>query len=92
MSAAAVTGGEETARRRRVRRFGFGLLLVVVLLLGATVGYVELFGHVLRDPNLPPTVTSSANPRVLLFEILLAAALLVGLTAFVVVIRRRSSP
>lgn len=83
------TGGEE-ARRRRVRRFGLGLLLVVVLLVGAAVGYVELFGKVLRDPSLPPTVTSSSNPRVLLFELLLVAALVVGITAVVFTKRRRS--
>jgi len=74
-------GEEEAARRRRVRRFGIGLLIAVLLLVAASVGYVLLFRDVLRDPELPPTVTSPANPRVLRFELGLTAAAVAGVVA-----------
>jgi len=74
-----------------VRRFGLGLALLVAALVAFTVGYVELFGRVLRDPNRPPTPTSAAQPRVLVFEYALAAVIVVAaLTAFLLWRRRRN--
>lgn len=68
----------DAGQRRRVRRFFLGLLLIVLLLVVATFGYVELYGHVLRDPNVPPGARS-LNPKVVAFEIGLGVALAVGL-------------
>jgi hypothetical protein len=56
--------------RRRVRRFAFGLVLLVVVLGLLTVGYVLLYGRLLRDPDAPPSVRS-LNPKVLAFEVAL---------------------
>jgi hypothetical protein len=81
--------------RRRLNRFGLGLLLVVVLLIAATFGYVQLFGRVLRDPNVPPSVTSPTSPRVKLFEYALVATIVVAGTAVLLwrqARRRRRSP
>jgi len=77
------------ARRRRARRFGLLLLGGVLLLVAATIGYVELFGHVLRDPSRPPTVTSPTNPRVFVFEIVLAAVVLIVISVISQWLRRR---
>ena len=72
--------GEQTRdaeQRRRVRRFALGLLALVAALVVATFAYVELYGHVLRDPDSPPSV-KSLNPRVLAFEVALWAAVALG--------------
>jgi len=81
----------EPQLRRRIRRFALFLLVVVVGLIGLTVAYVQLFDRVLRDPERPPTVTSPGNPRVLLFELVIGAALVVGLT-LLIAWRRRKGP
>ena len=81
---------DEAAQRRRIRRFGVGLLLLVAGLAAAAVGYVELFGHVLRDPSRPPSVTSPDNPRVLAFEIVFLALVLAAFSFVLVrLIRHR---
>lgn len=64
--------------RRRVRRFALGLFLVVAALVVATFGYVQLYDHLLRDPESPPSV-HSLNPRVLAFEIALWVAVALAL-------------
>jgi hypothetical protein len=71
-------GTRDAELRRRVRRFFLGLVLLVALLVLATVGYVELYDHVLRDPASPPSVRA-LNPKVIGFEIALGAALLIAL-------------
>lgn len=86
---AAAEPGAEARQRARLRRFGLALAAVVLLLALFAVGYVVLFDRVLADPGLPPTPASRANPRVLIFELLLAAALAVGATAWLV--RRQRS-
>jgi hypothetical protein len=65
------------------------LLGLVVLLALATVGYVWLYGRVLRDPDQPPSVLAR-NPRVLGFEVVLLSVVLlvVGLGLFRMVKRR----
>lgn len=73
---------DAAARRRRARRFGAWLAVFVVLLMLFAVGYVTLFGKVLSDPTRPPTVTSAANPRVTRFELVLGAAIVVGVTTW----------
>jgi len=78
---------EET--RRRVRRFGVILVVVVLALVGFTIGYVQLYGRVLRDPSMPPTVTSPTNPRVRRFEIGLVAGAAAAVVAIVLIRRSR---
>ena len=78
---------EET--RRRVRRFATILVVVVLALVGFTIGYVQLYGRVLRDPSMPPTVTSPTNPRVRRFEIGLVAGAAVAVVAIVLIRRSR---
>ena len=76
--------------RRRIRRFGLWLTLIVVALALFAVVYVKfVFGH-LRDPNHPPTVTSTPSPRVVEFELVLAAVLVVAATIVFAWRRRRS--
>jgi hypothetical protein len=82
---------DDAARRRRIRRFGIGLAVLVVLLVLFALGYVTLFDRVLRDPNLPPTVTSPASPRVLRFEMALGAFVVIAVTS-VILLRRRGGP
>lgn len=82
---------DDAARRRRIRRFGLGLAALVVLLALFALGYVTLFDRVLRDPDLPPTVTNPASPRVLMFEMALGAFLVIAVTA-VILLRRRGGP
>ncbi len=81
---------DEAVRRRRLRRFGLALAAVVVLLVLFAVGYVKLFDRVLADPSRPPTATAAPNPRVLTFELLLAAAIAVGATTWWVRRQRRT--
>ena len=69
---------DDAELRRRTRRFALGLLAIVAALVVATFGYVELYDHVLRDPEAPPSVRS-LNPRVLSFEIALWVAVALGL-------------
>ena len=82
----------DAATRRRIRRFGWALLAVIVALVLFTIGYVELFDHVLRDPEHAPTVTSATSPRVLLFEFLLVGAAIVTAGVVWLVRRRRQGP
>jgi hypothetical protein len=79
----------DAARRARVRRFGLVLLLVVVLIVLCTVGYVVLYPS-LRDPNLPPSVKGPANRRVVAVELVLAALAAAGVTHWIVRRSRRS--
>jgi hypothetical protein len=64
--------------RRRIRRFGFGLLVLVVVLALLTVGYVLIYGRLLRDPDAPPSVRN-LNPRVLSFEVALWVTVVLAL-------------
>lgn len=82
---------DEAARRRRIRRFGLALAAGVAVLVLFAIGYVTLFDHVLADPTRPPTATAQPNPRVVIFEVLLAAALAVGATTWWVRRKGRSS-
>jgi lysylphosphatidylglycerol synthetase-like protein (DUF2156 family) len=88
---ASMVANDDEARRRRIRRTGLLLLGSVIVLAALTVGYVLLFGHVLRDPEHPPSVTSSRNPRVFLFEIVVGGVAVVVVTALVAWKRRRDS-
>lgn len=78
---------DEAARRSRLRRFGLLLASGVAGLVLFAVGYVALFDRVLVDRERPPAATS-VNPRVLAFELLLALAIAVVLTAWIVRARR----
>ena len=90
-TAAAPGVEDEATRRRQLRRFGLGLAAVVAVLVLFAVAYVTLFDRVLADPTRPPTATSRPNPRVLIFEVLLAAALAVGATTWWVRRKGRST-
>ncbi len=65
-------------QRARSRRTLLALLGVVAVLALFTFGYVWLYGRVLREPDQPPSVLAK-NPRVLAFEVALAACALLVL-------------
>lgn len=78
MERPAIDGATREAElRRRVRRFFLGLVLIVLLLVAATFGYVELYDHVLRDPASPPSVRA-LNPKVIGFEVALGCVVVMA--------------